>query len=286
MSNSREKVHIIAGPTASGKSKLAVEYAQASLVAEPDFAAVIINCDSMQIYHGLPVITAQPDQYHGVEHFLYGYVNPKVNYDVARWLADCHRLIKRYHHVVLVGGTGMYIQALTQGLSYIPDITVECLQHSKKLFSQLGRHGFLEYLLAQDSQAKHYIRSNDPQRMIRALAVLLQTQRSIFWWQQNHRPQPPNYDFSYHYVLPAREELYQNINARVITMLENGAINEVRKLKQLNLAPNLSAMKAIGIAELSAYLQHKCSLDYAINKMQQNSRRYAKRQYTWFKRFR
>ena len=269
---------ILAGPTASGKSGLAIELAE-KLNGE------IINADSMQVYKNLSILTARPLESE-IPHHLYGVLEAYESSSAAWWVNETCSLIKncisRSKFPIVVGGTGLYLQALTQGLSPVPQIEPDIRQKVRDLNHEL-KEKFGEYVYGIDPLLRNYIRPSDPQRLCRALEVFLQTGHSITFW---HGKLSPLHSYTYKYIVieTDRNQLYEQINIRFQLMIENGALEEVQNLRKLNILPNSPVLKAIGVPELSAYLDGDLTLEEAMQKAQTNSRHYAKRQMTWFRR--
>ncbi|NSM56440.1 tRNA (adenosine(37)-N6)-dimethylallyltransferase MiaA [Wolbachia endosymbiont of Atemnus politus] len=275
----RDNIVIITGITASGKSELCGK------LVEKYGNIGIINCDSKQVYKEIPIITAQPPKQ---EEFykLYGYVSAKENYSVGLWLEDLKKevnnALESSQVPIITGGSGLYISSLIKGLSSIPQASQEVRKNVSELRENLSKEEFYKLVLSKDPRIQDKIFMNDSHRLSRALEVIIETGKSIFVWQENR--QPPLFDnFKVYTILPKREDVYRKINSRFITMVENGAIDEVEKLLSMNLAPHLPAMKAHGVPEIIKYLKGEINLDEAIQIAQTNTRHYAKRQYTWFK---
>ncbi|QOD38259.1 tRNA (adenosine(37)-N6)-dimethylallyltransferase MiaA [Candidatus Wolbachia massiliensis] len=270
---------IITGITASGKSELCdnliKRYRNIS----------IINCDSKQVYKEIPIITAQPPRQKEF-YKLYGYVSAKENYSVGLWLEDLKKevdyALENMQTPIITGGSGLYISSLIKGLSSIPQISQEVRRNVSELKKNLSKEEFYELVLSKDLRIQGKIFMNDSHRLSRALEVITETGKSIFVWQENRQP-PLFSNFKIYTILPKREDIYRKINSRFITMIENGAIDEVKELLSMNLAPHLPAMKAHGVPEIIKYLQDEITLNEAIQIAQANTRHYAKRQYTWFK---
>ncbi|MBY0282127.1 MAG: tRNA (adenosine(37)-N6)-dimethylallyltransferase MiaA [Alphaproteobacteria bacterium] len=268
---------ILAGPTASGKSGLAIELAEKC-------NGEIINADSMQVYKDLSILTARPSE-SVIPHHLYGVLDACQNGSAAWWIHEVCLLIKdcinRSKFPIVVGGTGLYLRTLTHGLSPVPEIEPDIRHEVRGLCHQLGER-FASYVYEIDPLLENQIRSSDPQRLSRALEVFRQTGRSITFWQGKSTP---SHSYKYQYVViePERAQLYEQINQRFQLMVESGAIEEVQNLRKLETPLDSPIMKAIGVPELSAYLDNHLSLDEAMQKAKQNSRRYAKRQMTWFR---
>ncbi|MDM8335467.1 tRNA (adenosine(37)-N6)-dimethylallyltransferase MiaA [Wolbachia pipientis] len=275
----KDNIVIITGITASGKSELCGK------LVEKYRNISIINCDSKQVYKEIPIISAQPPRQ---EEFyrLYGYVSAKENYSVGLWLEDLKKevnsALENSQMPILTGGSGLYISSLIKGLSSIPQINQEVRKNVSELRENLSKEEFYKLVLSKDSKIQGKIFMNDSHRLSRALEVIVETGKSIFLWQE-HRQPPLFNNFKIYTILPKREDVYRKINSRFVTMIENRAIDEVKKLLSMNLSSNLPAMKAHGVPEIIKYLQGELNLDEAIQIAQTNTRRYAKRQYTWFK---
>jgi tRNA dimethylallyltransferase len=276
---------LIAGPTASGKSG-------AALALAGRFGGTVINADSMQVYAELRVLTARPseDEMGAVPHRLYGTVSAREAYSVGRFLDDAAREIgaagERGSLPILVGGTGLYFKALTEGLAPVPDIPPEIRAKWREEAERLGRSGLVKELVARDPGIAPRLMGVDTQRLVRALEVIDATGISIAEWQGTNAP--PILDPSRTLrivVAPEREPLYAAIDARFDRMMQQGALEEVQRLIGLRLAPDLPAMRAHGVRELAAYLAGASSLEDAVTKSKTESRRYAKRQMTWARRF-
>lgn len=275
------KILIIAGPTASGKSSRAIEFAK-------KLKGIIINADSLQIYQDIPIITAQPsiEQQAIVEHKLYGIMQPDEEFSVAKWLNLVCIEINNAHRdgrlPIIVGGTGMYIKSLMQGISKIPDIDNTLRREIRKQAENLTNEALYKLLKDKDPKIADKLNANDKQRILRAYEVKLQTGISLLEWQTNVKVFYPKEMFNYMLIDLPRSNLYFNCNNRFDSMLESGVIEEVR---QLNLKFNypVAAKKALGFKEISDYLDHKLTLEEAKNKAKKITRNYAKRQVTWFK---
>ena len=275
-------VTLIAGPTASGKSRLALERAQAS-------GAAIINADSQQLYADLRVLTARPSPAEEglAPHHLYGVVDAAEAWSVGRWTRDALPLIEALRAegrpALLVGGTGLYFTALTRGLADIPEVPPKVRDEAMALFDAEGEAAFRNRLAAVDPRAASAIESGDRQRLTRAFAVFRATGRALSDWQADTAPllAPDTYDRLV--IQPERDVLYANCDARVLTMMQDGAVEEVRALIARDLDPTLPAMKAVGVREIAAWLAGDASRIDAIAALQQATRNYAKRQLTWFR---
>lgn len=275
----KNNIVIITGITTSGKSELCDN------LIERYGNISIINCDSKQVYEEIPIITAQPLKQE-VFYKLYGYVSAKENYSVGLWLEDLKKevnnALENSQIPVITGGSGLYISSLIKGLSSMPQISQEVRKNVSELRKNLSKEEFYKLVLSKDLRIQGKIFINDSHRLSRVLEVITETGKSIFVWQENRQP-PLFNNFKIYTILPEREDVYRKINFRFITMIENGAIDEVKKLLSMNLSPNLPAMKAHGVPEIIKYLKGEITLDEAIQIAQTNTRHYAKRQYTWFK---
>jgi tRNA dimethylallyltransferase len=278
-------IHIIlvGGPTASGKSAFAMQLARAQ-------NGSIINADAMQVYSGLPVLTAQPDpaDMSEIPHLLYQIMDSGEAGSAGKWLALAKNAITEVKASgrlpILVGGTGMYFSALLGGLADIPEIPKDVRDAGEKLFLDMGEQKFRRLLAAQDMESAARIKSNDRQRLIRAYEVAVHTGKSLSQWQKDGIFKTTgDYAPEFHLLSPPREALYRNCDARFIAMVERGAIDEVKNLLARNLSPALPAMKILGVGEIAMFLKGEISRGLAIEKAQQMTRNYAKRQMTWFR---
>jgi len=270
---------LIAGPTASGKSALALEVAQA-------VGGTIVNADSMQVYGDLRVITARPtpDEEALVPHRLYGHVDPAENYSVGRWLADVQSAlaaIRREGRVaVVVGGTGLYFKALTQGLSAIPPVSPAIRDRIRARLESEGPAALHAELLVRDPTSA--VRANDRTRIARALEVLEATGRTITDWHRDGLPPLIEATRAVKvFLAPERDALRERIDQRFDAMLTAGALDEVRALAARNLDPLLPAMKAHGVPWLIRHLAGEISIAEAAEGARNDTRRYTKRQFTW-----
>jgi tRNA dimethylallyltransferase len=274
---------LVAGPTASGKSALAMRVAER-------LNGVVINADSMQVYRDLRVITARPSKQEEarVPHRLYGHVDASVNYSVGAWRYDANQVLEQaaqYGRVpILVGGTGLYFTILTKGLAAVPPIPADIRERVRGKLAREGVAPLYEELLERDPAAAHRLMPNDRSRISRALEVVLATGRSLADWHREGMP--PLIDASRAakvFVTCEREELKRRIEARFAGMLAAGALEEVRALAERDLDPTLPAMKAHGVPWLIRHLRGEISLEEAAAGGVMDTRRYAKRQATWFR---
>jgi tRNA dimethylallyltransferase len=262
---------VIYGATASGKSELAL------MIANELQDALIINADSMQVYSDIPIITAQPQELSG--HHLYGFIPPDDHsFSVARWLSLVAEIVNASLSIpIIVGGTGMYISNLINGLTQIPPIPLEITQKLIREMELYGLTQLLTRLAAVDPYAASKI--SDPQRVIRALAVYEETGQSISHWQKHNLKYIDSSKIMKIWVKPQRDILYERINSRFIKMLEIGVVDEA----ELVMHKYKTYPKAIGLQEIEMYLENKILKNQMIALSQQRSRNYAKRQETWFK---
>ncbi|MBB5073129.1 tRNA dimethylallyltransferase [Bartonella callosciuri] len=277
----RRKIILIAGPTASGKSALALQMAQ-------EKNALIINTDSMQVYDVLNILTARPSGADTaiVPHYLYGYVSPSLNYSVWQWLCDVEKLLNRFttKSLIFVGGTGLYFRALLEGIAEIPSIPDALRQKWRLRLDKEGAESLYHRLLQVDSVLAEKISSQDGQRLVRALEVYDATGKKLSWWHKQKTPPLISSDCAEKILLiPPRQQLYERIHKRLDSMIEQGVLEEVVAVKRLKLSPFVPVMKAIGIPEFIAYLDGYRSFEHALEMVKTQTRRYAKRQMTWFR---
>jgi len=274
-------VLVIAGATASGKSRLALDAAEA-------LGGVVINADSMQVYRELSVLTARPgaaDQARA-PHRLYGVLSGAERCSAGRWRALAVAEIEACHAAdqvpIMVGGTGLYLRALEKGLSEVPEIPAAVRAAAEAKHRELGGAAFHAALAVRDPAMAARLWPGDRQRLVRAWEVLDATGRSLADWQDDGAVASP-YWFRTIVCSPPRDALYAACDARVTAMIDAGAVAEVRALAALNLDPALPVMKALGVAALGRHLAGEVSLNAAIAATRQQTRNYAKRQMTWLR---
>ncbi len=276
----KSKIILIYGPTASGKSKFAIKLAK-------KINGEIINADSMQVYKELKILTARPfkKDYQKIKHHLYGFLSVKKNFSTGEWLKLVNKKIKELKKKnkvpILVGGTGLYFKALTDGLVSFPNIPNKFRQKIRLIHEKTGSKNFYLKLIKLDPLAKNYINSTDTQRIIRAYEIKLYTKKSMFEWFKKTKSNYESKDFYKIYIDFPRNELIKRINLRVEEMIKKGAISEVKRLIQLKISKNKSANKAIGVNEIKQYLNKKIQMENVIEKISIKTRQYAKRQSTW-----
>tara|TARA_Y100000768_G_scaffold239_1_gene166 strand:- start:27 stop:935 length:909 start_codon:yes stop_codon:yes gene_type:complete len=276
----KSKIMLISGPTASGKSSFAIQLAK-------KINGEIINADSMQVYKQLKILSARPDpkNYQKVKHHLYGFHDVKKSFSTGDWLKLANKKIKELQNKnktpILVGGTGLYFKALTEGLVKIPNIPVKFRNQIRTLHQKLGQKNFYKKLLKLDLSSKGKINPTDSQRSIRAYEVKKFTKRSLNEWYKNTKSNFSRDDFVEIYIDYPRKELIERINIRTNEMLKKGAVREVKNLLKLGIKKDKSVLKAIGINEIKEYLSQKTQLDEIKEKISIKTRQYAKRQSTW-----
>lgn len=277
-SSSKPPLALIAGPTASGKSALALALAERS-------GGVIINADSAQVYRDLPVLSAAPsaDELRRAEHRLYGFLDGAEACSAARWAASAKIEIgvacEHGRLPILVGGTGLYLRTLLDGIAPVPAIRPEIRDEVRQTPVEDNRRRLSDL----DPQAVERLNASDTSRIARALEVVLSTGRTLAEWQRQ-RVGGIGGDLALRplILLPPRSWLYERCDARFAQMVDSGAIEEVRALLDRGLDPNLPVMRAIGVREIATYLSGEQTREQAILAGQRATRRYAKRQYTWF----
>lgn len=272
-------VHIITGPTGSGKSALAM-----ALAREQD--AAIINADSMQLYSEAPVLTAQPSAQEQAEipHHLYGILSADDPCSVVRWLemavSTIHRCWREGRLPIVVGGTGLYLKALMGGIVEVPTIQEEIRNEVRAMRCE----ALYAALIDEDPDMAARLEPGDRQRLARALEVIRSTGASLLYWQaQPVEPPLPEAEFNLRPVLMERDALYARINTRFDHMMEAGAVAEAQALDALGLPDFFPLMRAVGVAELLRYVRGELMREEAVELAKRNSRRYAKRQLTWLR---
>ena len=276
------KLIIVAGPTASGKSALALALAGA-------FDGTIVNADSMQVYRDLRVLTARPDDaaLAGAPHRLDGILDGSELCSAARWAALAHGEIAAAQASgrlpIVVGGTGLYLRTLLHGIAAVPEIPDEVREAARALHRDLGGEAFRAELARLDPAAAARLPAGDSQRLVRAYEVVTATGRTLGDWQRAGAESVPRYDNRQFVLLPPRDALYAACDGRLQAMIEAGALDEVRALMARDLPPEMPIRKAVGVPELARYLAGTLDLATAIAAAQQATRNYAKRQFTWFR---
>jgi len=276
----KSKIILIAGPTASGKSNFALKLAK-------KIKGEIINADSMQVYKQLQILTARPKKkdLKKIKHHLYGFCDVKKKYSTGQWLKILLKKIKdirkRKKVPIVVGGTGLYFKALTDGLVKIPNIPLKVRNKIRLMQKKLGQKKFYNKLLKLDPLVKKNIEKNDAQRSIRAYEIKSHTKISIIKWFEKTKKHFSGDEFIKLYIDYPREDLINRINLRVENMFKDGAIDEVMRFNKLKVKKQNSSNKVIGIKEITNLLNKQCTLQQAKELIAIKTRQYAKRQATW-----
>ena len=276
----KSKIILVYGPTASGKSKFAIKLAK-------KISGQIINADSMQVYKELKVLTARPfkKDYQNIKHHLYGFQNAKKNFSTGDWLKLAKQKILQCKKIkqtpILVGGTGLYFKALTEGLVNIPKIPNNFRNKVRDLHKRIGQKKFFQKLLQLDPLIKDQINSLDTQRSIRAYEIKSFTKKSMISCFKNTKSDYSHNDFFKICIDFPRKDLIERINKRSEGMIKSGAILEVKKFIKLRISKNKRLSKAIGINEVRQFIQKKIQTEQLIEKISIKTRQYAKRQSTW-----
>jgi len=272
----------IAGPTASGKSAYAVKVAQT-------VGGEVINADALQVYAELHILSARPtaDEMGDIPHHLFGHVRGDQRYSTGQWLRDVERVILdclgREVVPVLVGGTGLYFRALLEGMADIPNVSEKVQAETEAFLKAEGIAALRAVSEKLDPVATSRVLGDDPQRLQRIVNVAQGTGQTLTYWQGNTRPVVPTCFAKFCVLTPARETLYDRINMRYEDMLRGGGLDEAKRVFDMELSENLPMMKAIGLRQLRNYFNDMTSLDIAVEDAKRESRRFAKRQMTWFR---
>ena len=275
-------VYVIAGPTATGKSELAISLGN-------KINGAVINSDSMQVYKNLEILTARPSssEMKNIDHHLYGFVNGSERYNVERWCNDATEIIKKTSAnnltPILVGGTGLYINTLINGLVDLPSIPESIKIESEKILQEFGKDFLINQIKNVDPESLNEINHNDTVRLRRIWEVFESTGKKFSAWKINKNKKfITDYKFKILLFLPDREKNYQVVNSRFVKMMKAGAVEEVKKLLELDLHDSLPVMRAHGVPEIKKYLANESTLEECISKGQQVTRNYVKRQHTWW----
>ena len=275
-----QKIILIAGPTGSGKSELALRLAK-------KINGEIINTDSMQVYKEIKILSARPENYFNISHYLYGNISIKSNFSAGEWLKkvklNLKKIIKKKKQPIFVGGTGLYFKLLTEGISNIPKIPDLIRTKARNLNVKLGNDKFYSLLIKLDPLVQNKIKKNDTHRLIRAYEVMIFTNKSLIVWQEKNKNYFSNYQFIKIYINPENNFLQKLLRLRLKKMFEIGAVDEVKKFLKLKINSSLPANKILGIEEIKKYLDKKISLEQAFEETFIRTRRYVKRQRTWFR---
>ena len=274
----QNKIILISGPTASGKSKLAIFIAK-------KLGGEIVNADSMQVYKEIKILSARPLDTKNIKHHFYGSISVKKKFSTGQWLKLTEKKIdevfKRKKIPIVVGGTGLYFKSLTNGIAPIPHISKINRKNIIQMYSELGNKIFYKKLISKDPICKKFIKPTDTQRMIRAYEVFLKTNKSIYKWQKETKPKYLSKYFIKILLNPDRNQLYKKIIKRSKSLVNNKSIQEVKDFIKLKINKKLSANFIIGINEIIQYLEKKITKKELLEKIIIRTRQYAKRQFTW-----
>jgi len=275
-------LYLLAGPTASGKSAKALAWAEKT-------GGIILNADSMQLYADVPTLTARPDAAEEARapHRLYGHLDGRTLWSTGDWLRAARPFITEALSggppLCIVGGTGLYFNALVHGLAEIPDIDEAVRSNARAAYDEMGEENLRALLKQHDPQAEARIMPNDQQRLSRAYEVWLQTGRALTWWQTHTVPELAPETYALDILHPDRAWLYDRCDRRLQIMLDHGALDEVRALMDKGLEPDWPIMRVLGLMEFVACLKDETTLEDALTLARQKTRNYAKRQSTWFR---
>ena len=275
-----KKIILLAGPTASGKSKLAISLAK-------KINGEIINADSMQIYKEFSILSSRPrrSEIKEIKHHLYGIVSVKRYFSAGDWLKEAKKKVylclKKKKIPIIVGGTGLYFKTITKGISKIPDIDIKTRDNVRVLYKKLGSKKFFEKLLELDPKVKNRINPKDSQRIQRAYEVKLKTKKSLFDWFAKTKSDFLDFDLRKIFIDIPRKDLLPKISYRTELMFKENCLGEVKKFNTLKLNKSLSANKLIGVQEINQFIKESISIDKCKELINIKTRQYAKRQNTW-----
>jgi tRNA dimethylallyltransferase len=275
-----KKIILLAGPTASGKSKLAIKLAK-------KIKGEVINADSMQVYKEFSILSSKPSnqELKQIKHHLYGFVSVKKYFSAGDWLKEAkvkiNICLKNKRIPIITGGTGLYFNTITKGISKIPNIDIKTRNKVRNLFKKIGYSNFYKKLLEIDPKVKNKILPTDSQRALRAYEVMLKTKKSLFDWISNTKSDFVDYDIRKIFINIPRDELLKKISKRTDTMFKSNCIDEVKKFNKLKLNKSLSANKLIGVQEINSCLKGLITLDQCKELVNIKTRQYAKKQNTW-----
>jgi len=273
---------LLAGPTASGKSAMALDWADRT-------GGIVLNADSMQLYADVPILTARPspEDEAKARHVLYGHLAPDATWSAGEWVRAAKPFLDAALQggppVCVTGGTGLYFNSLVHGLAEIPEIGEAARRQARGDFERLGEDIFRQKLKDADPRAEARIAANDRQRLCRAWEVWLETGRSLSEWQDDTAPILAEGSYRLEILTPDRDWLYERCDRRFVLMMEAGVLDEVRSLMARGLKPDWPIMRVLGLMECVAYLDGQMTLADAVATAQQKTRNYAKRQSTWFR---
>ena len=272
----------IAGPTASGKSAWALEIAKT-------VGGDVINADALQVYADLQILSARPSQneMEGVPHHLFGHVASTIRFSTGQWLREVQPIIldclARDRVPILTGGTGLYFKALTEGIAHVPPVSKDAMFAAQSILDSKGIAALRIEAERIDPKAAARVLGDDPQRLLRIVSVYNQTGKALSRWQADTRPIIPKRFCHRAVLLPDREPLYERINKRFEAMVAGGGLAEAKAVYEKGYDPSLPMMKAIGLQQFFPYLRGEVDLGESIALAQRDTRRFAKRQYTWFR---
>ena len=275
-----KKIILLAGPTASGKSKLAIKIAE-------KINGEIINADSMQVYKDFSILSSRPSKtdLKKIKHHLYGFISSKKHFSTGSWLVLVKQKIKlclkKNKTPILVGGTGLYFEAVTKGISKIPNIDFKKRNVIRELQIKLGQQEFYRKLLILDPLVQNKIEPFDTQRSIRAYEVKKFTKKSLFEWYKHTKSDFNQFEIFKIFLDTPREKILKNISSRTKQMIKKNCIREVKNFLKLKIDPTLSANKIIGVKEIKEHLDDKLNINQVIELIIIKTRQYAKRQVTW-----
>ena len=276
----KKKIILLAGPTASGKTKIAIKLAQ-------KINGEIINTDSMQVFKDFQILSSRPNknELKLARHHLYGFQSSGAAFSTGIWLKlaenKIHQIIKKGKVPILVGGTGLYFKAITEGISKIPNIKLEDRNKIRNLHKIIGQKKFYERLIKLDPISKNKISSTDTQRTLRAYEVKKYTKKSIFDWAKKTKPLFEKHVFKKFFINTPKNQLLKNIELRTQEMIDKKCINEVIRFKKRRLKKSLSPNKIIGVQEILRFLKGELDLKSLLELINIKTRQYAKRQKTW-----
>jgi len=273
-------VILLAGPTASGKSELAIHIAK-------KINGEIVNADSMQVFKEIKILSARPIDYKKIKHHLYGFLSVKKNFSTGAWLKlvekKINEILNKKKTPIIVGGTGLYFKALIDGIAEIPNVSKLKRDKVIKLYNKIGADQFYKKLIKLDPKCKDKIEKNDRQRMIRFYEVKFYTKQSIFDWQKNTTNNLKDIDFKKIFLNFPREILLEKVDQRFKKMLKTGALREAKKFQKLKISKDLTSNHILGLKEIMSHLNKEISLKEAIDRSIIRTRQYIKRQMTWFR---
>lgn len=281
--NEKPKIVVIVGPTASGKSDVAIDIAK-------KFDGEIINADSMQVYKYMDIGTAKPtlEERESIRHHMIDLVEPDQDFNVGVYVRGAKKVIEKLFksnkHIVVVGGTGLYIKALVRGLVDVHGGSIKIRNDLEKEIECFGLNSLYDKLIKVDNDAANRIHPNDRVRIVRALEVFYQTNQPISELQKKHGFRESPYEALLMGIYHERCKLYKRIDDRVDGMIKNNLIAEVETLLKQGYGPELKSMQSLGYKEISQYILGNDTLGEAVRLLKRNTRRYAKRQFTWFKK--